>query len=496
MKAWLADTLRLFGALPYWNTRKTLYILRGRSGQCPCHNPSDSGEPGRTGCEAVVEWESPARFRRAVCPLLVQRPDGGWVCSVGADQVRPFWGRFVAVYAVLGVLALVAAGFGTFFLLRQAGLPVSPSYVFSPARWGEFNELRAQRLTARALAYAQAGQEQEALDALLAAQSISPGNYERTLLLARMHEASAPEILDNLYRHAFETYPTRRNETALAWLRSLLARGDFEAIAKLARQQLAADPAQQVTWLQALLFSVRTTRQAPPLQGVVNDPAIAEPVRVLAAFEFDVRRGSADSARSLLRSAPPQVEGAYARVQRVELLLEFGLYTDAIEFLARSPDVMSGRDLVRLALAVRALAGDRDGLQREVDALLAPDRAVGFAEISTLNEHLIRFPDRELVLQVGRALPRLDGRVTPAEWTEAWIGYLCAAGSAGDLESAAQARDRLAQSTLVSPAATLRLGTFFQTAPSQQHVEQILPYLTTFRIELTYALRQRFRVAS
>jgi tetratricopeptide (TPR) repeat protein len=493
MKAWLADSFRLLGALFYWNFRKSVFVARRRAGQCPCHNPSDSGEPGRTGCEAVVEWDNPDRFRRAVCPLLTQRADRTWACSVAADQVRPFWGRFVAVYAGVALALVLAAGFSSFALLRQAGFPVTLAHVFWPPRWAEFDELRAERFTSRALAFAQAGQEQEALAAIRQAQTLSPDNYGRTLLVARMQESSAPDTVDSLYRHAMTAHPGRRTETALAWYRSLLARGNFEEIAKLARDQLTTDPERQAAWLNSLLFAVRTTRQAPPLQAVITDPAMPEPVRLLAAFEFDVRRGSADAARSLLRSTPLKVEGAYARVQRIELLMEFGLVVEAMESIAASQPVLSGQEFVRLALAARAVSGDRIGLQREFDALLAPEREIGFAEVSLLNEHLVRFPDRELTKELGRALPRIQGRVSPAEWTEAWVGFLCAAGSAGELENLSLARDRLAQSNQIPPSVILRLGTFFTSAPSQQRIESILPLLTSFRVELTYALRQRFR---
>ena len=46
-------------ALFYWNVRKTIYRVRKTQGICPCQNPSDSGEPMKTGCEAGDRHQLP-----------------------------------------------------------------------------------------------------------------------------------------------------------------------------------------------------------------------------------------------------------------------------------------------------------------------------------------------------------------------------------------------------------------------------------------------------
>ena len=75
VKGWIADTLRMAWGFLYWNARKSWYRWRGTRGSCPCQHPSDSGAAHVTGCEAVIGWAQPVRFRR-VCPLLERGTDG------------------------------------------------------------------------------------------------------------------------------------------------------------------------------------------------------------------------------------------------------------------------------------------------------------------------------------------------------------------------------------------------------------------------------------
>src|SRR5580658_6015424 len=92
---WCADLGRFAGTVIPLNLRKSLFRLRRGRGICPCQTPSDSGKAGETACEPVASWHEPRRFQR-ICPLLRQRPDGAWKCSVNAAEVRPFWGRAAA----------------------------------------------------------------------------------------------------------------------------------------------------------------------------------------------------------------------------------------------------------------------------------------------------------------------------------------------------------------------------------------------------------------
>ena len=87
-----------------------------------------------TGCEAVLHWHRPERFRR-VCPLLERGVDGRWCCSVAADGVRPFWG--IAARAVLLVSAgiFLVVTLGAWGGLRIIGYPVKHYQVAWPPAW-------------------------------------------------------------------------------------------------------------------------------------------------------------------------------------------------------------------------------------------------------------------------------------------------------------------------------------------------------------------------
>lgn len=491
MKAWLGDAMRTVGALWYWNARKSWFVLRRRRGQCPCHNPSDSGEPGKTGCEAVTLWNDPARFQRRVCPLLQRNADGVWMCGASVAQVRPFWGRFLILHGAVVVLAVLLTGFTVFGAMRHIGYHVSLKQIFWPPRWSEFRELRVQLFAEQAKAHYEAGRVREAIAALAMAHALAPENYAYAMMLAQFYQAGVPEATDAMYRKLMQMHPERRNDTARVWFRSLLARARFKDLAELARRQLASDPTQTAAWLHALLFASRAMQDWTPLEAAATDAAIDPAVRRALELELAVRRLPAERARDFLRTAGAVTDLPYLRVQRVELFIEFGAPNEALALAASSRFLLSGRDVVRLGLAARAAAGQRDALRRDIEALLAPEREVSLAEISLVAQHLIRYPDRDALGLLREAMPRLS-QAEPAVRLEAWINFFCAAGSAQDRAQLAFARERLLSLDLLSPAGVQRLETFFTLLPAQQRPEFLLPQLQPFALDLSYALCGRY----
>ena len=113
MVGWLGDLGRLTWGPFYWNLRKSLFRMRGASGRAPCQHPSDSGEAGKTGCEACVGWTSTRAFRR-MCPLLATTAQGRRVCSVSSAEVRPYWSRALALYSAFAAAAVLTAVLGAF----------------------------------------------------------------------------------------------------------------------------------------------------------------------------------------------------------------------------------------------------------------------------------------------------------------------------------------------------------------------------------------------
>lgn len=491
MKAWLADALRTVFALSYWNARKSAFVLRGRRGQCPCHNPSDTGEPGKTGCEAVLGWREPRRFQRRVCPLLIRNDAGSWVCSAPPERVRPFWGPWLILHGGAAMVAAVLFGLVAFVALRQIGYRISLAQVFWPPRWSEFGLLRVELFADQAKEHYEAGRIREAIAALAMAHTLQPDNYAYAMMLAQFYQAGMSDAADPLYRRLMQTHPERRNETARVWFRSLLSRGRFGDVAELARRQLAHEPAQASAWLHALFVSTRALHRTEPLESALADATVPEAARRLIELELAVRSRSRDEARAHLLAAALPAEPPYARVHRIELLVEFDLPDAAVALAAESRFVLSGRDVVRLALSARAARRDRAGIRTDLEALLAPERAVGLAEISLVAQHLIRHPDREFLALLAQSMPRAKA-LPVAEHLEAWVNFFCAAGAALDREQLTYARENLLSFELLTPAALSRLEAFFSLPAAQQRIEFLLPQLQPFSLDLSYALCGRY----
>jgi tetratricopeptide (TPR) repeat protein len=271
VKGWLADFWRAAWAFFFWNARKSFFVLRRRRGRCPCHNPSDSGRPLATGCEAVSGWHRPERFTR-VCPLLRRNDAGFWVCSVPPEKVRPFWGRAVLHYAAaLLVLWLLLAALA-YAGLRGIGYQVAYRQLAWPPAWTELPAVRAELFIRQARDHYLAGRVKEAINALSVAYQLDPGNYQAGMMLAQFYRAGSPKQADDLYQRLLVEHPARRTETARAWFQSLLARGRLQDVGELARRQLAAEPEQAAAWTHALFFVTRHLGDEGLLKTVRTDP--------------------------------------------------------------------------------------------------------------------------------------------------------------------------------------------------------------------------------
>jgi tetratricopeptide (TPR) repeat protein len=491
VKGWLGDyLLRLPWALFYWNARKAWYRARGSRGQCPCHNPSDSGEPMRTGCEAMMTWKRPARFRR-VCPLLRQNDGGQWVCSVRAEEVRPFWLRALAYVGGTSATLLLAMILLVFGFMRGIGYEVSVRQIAWPPAWSELRLVRSQLFIKQAREYYTKGQVREALAALAVAHELDRQNYPVAMMLAQFYQAGNPEMADDLYARLLREHPDHRVETARVWFRSLLARGRLADVAELAQRQLKHEPQQASAWVHALIFAARKLNQPELLEETLADkdtPAVVRPTLELAV---QVQNMGTDEAGRLLASAPALVTFAYDRVYRIEALLRLGLYEQAMQVLRSSRGQLAGRDVARLAFAVYARSGDRERLSREFDGLLAPTRAVTAGEFSLLAIHLVRYPDPVLLGKVSQAMERLPAEPVDAR-LEAGMAIFCAAGVQGDREKMAHTKAYIAEMVDARMNALNKLELFFMGESALRRITSLLPQQTALSLELNYALLDRY----
>lgn len=491
VKGWLGDyLLRLPWALFYWNARKTWYRVRGGQGQCPCHNPSDSGEPLRTGCEAMMTWSRPARFRR-VCPLLQKNDAGQWVCSVRPEGVRPFWLRAFAHVAATATALLLAVFLMVFGLMRGIGYEVSVRQIVWPPAWSELRLVRAQLFIKQAREYYTKGQVREALAALAVAYELDRQNYPVAMMLAQFYQAGNPEMADDLYARLLREHPDHRVETARVWFRSLLARGRLADVAELAQRQLKHEPQQVSAWVHALMFAARKLDRPEFLEEALADkdtPAVVRPTLELAV---QVQRATPAEAGRLLTAAPVLVIFAYDRVYRIESLLRLGLHEEAMQLLRSSRGQLAGRDVARLVFAIYAQAGDRDRLVREFDGLLASTRTLTGGEVSLLAIHLVSYPDPVLLGKVSQAMARLP--TEPVEIRlEAGMALFCAAGVQGDRDQMAQAKNYIAETVDAQMSALNKLELFFMGESALRRITSLLPQQAALSLELNYALLDKY----
>jgi len=487
VKGILGDGVRLYWAAVYWNIRKTLFRLRRTRGLCPCQHHSDSGLANETACAAVTHWREPARFRR-VCPLLRQRPDGLWRCSVDAAAVRPFWGRVAVLYGGTLVMLALVASLGTFGLMRAVGYDVSLRQLVWPPAWSELARVRSAYFIDRADRTAAEGNIKESLLSLYNAYELDPANYAAGLRLARLWQPNQARLSDGIYQRLLRDHPDRRAETARLWLPALLARGDFDSVQHLAAERLLNENPPSPAWLHALIFAARRTGDSEQLDTVRAAPGLPAPVAATLALVADTRDQPAAAQRArLIRTILEKNPDAYATLFIGRELLRLGHADEALALTLRPDAALAPREriLLRLdALAALGRAADRAELFEQV---LRPPPATATVEL--LCAHLIRHPAPDLV---GRLFERTGGEGDAATLRyETRMALFCVAGVHADA-------DRLR-----TAAADLRAlgGGEFRTLDAVQNfflrrtgggqVQTVLPILQPLPLEITYALLER-----
>lgn len=490
VKAWLSDFFRLPWALIYWNARKSWFRLRGAKGQCPTQNPSDSGRGMETSCDAVLGWREPARFSRGVCPLLVRTTDGRWVCSVNAEDVRPFWGRALLIYGGVAFSIALLAGGVVYFALRGIGYEISPRQVFWPRAWHELAGARVELFVRQAEEHLQGGRVREAVRALSVANELAPNNYRAAMMLAQLYRAGNPLAADRIYLRMSQQYPKRRNETARVWFTSLLAQGRLDDVAELARRQLAADSQQASVWLHALIFCSRQRERYQLLEAAAADAKVPGVARSVARLEVDFRRAPSEERAAFVQRTPLPKNFPYGRLHRAELLIEAGRASEAVALLAESKQIVAGRDLLAAALAALAVADD-NALEREVGSLLGP--AAGEVQVALVAVHLVRFPNARLAQQLIDCWSRLPPSLELSRH-EATLSVLCAVGVAGNAQEFDRVKKLAIERRNISAGAVERLENFFFRRVGRPSIEHVLAVLSVLPLDLNYALLERYWV--
>lgn len=487
---WLTDFFRLGWSALLWNTRKSWHLARGRPDPCPCQTRSDSGRAFMTGCEGLLAFHSPARFRH-VCPLLARRTDGAWVCSVDASAIRPFWGRALLILPTCALalylpLALLAWGG-----LRGLGYELSLRQAAWPPAWDEFRQVQARFYLDKARQARAAGRTQEALLALGTAYELDPSDYPAGVLLAQLWQIGQPGASDLIFARLLRDHPDKRETTAQAWYRALLARGDHAAIHRLAGERLLhGAPDQSPAWAQAFLFNHRQTLDPAALDLLLRDPALPPRWLPLLALERSLLTADAPARRTALTDAATSALEPFALYHVLGRLLEEGR-PELVLTLAQSPStLLPNREKIRLRLdALATLGRDPERAELLLRLLEAPTHPALF---QLLCAHLILHPDPTLLSELAAKLARDPLPDDEENYPNrlAWFATCAAARDPALVQSAAA---RLTPGS-ATPSRSLDLArSALLHAGPDFRIETVLPLLQPLPLEVVYALLRRHR---
>mgnify|MGYP001553199747 CR=1 FL=1 len=487
MLGWLADFFRLVWGLLYWNTRKSWFQLRRGRARCPCQSPSDSGRALETNCEACIQWDQPARFRR-VCPLLVQT-SYGLRCSANTADVRPFWGRAFGYYGGALLSIYLTAAIGVFVFLRAVGYPVSILHITWPGLWYRVPQTQGWFFFERSNRAFAEGKTKEGLMYLANSYEFDPSNYAVGLTLAKNYQTGNPHSSDQIFLKLAQDHPAERNSTLWEWSRALLARGDFDRIAILARDQTLADPAHAYAWIRALLFATKQTGDDASLRALLaNDSAAARPWHQLLETELLIRTGQTAAARTALVQSWPEDAPLFTYYYRASALTALGQTFDALDILGRSSGRLDYEATITLTLDAYAAAGTTRLLRREIDGLLV--QRLNLPVIKILCAHLIRWPNPEIFALLHEAVVR-DQIAMNTETAGIWFSLMCTAGVVGDQTQLHAIASLLKQASNTPFFALNAVEAFFRGETAIRRITTLLPVLPV-PLEIDYALIERY----
>ena len=470
-----------------WNYRKTRFRLRGARGRAPCQSASDTGKGGKTRCEACYIMTDPVQFRK-VCPLILLTDLNMPLCSVDADQVRPFWGRALRYYGKIFGSIYLAAVLAAFVGFRAVGYKVNLLTVAWPGHWSRIDAARADYFYAQGIEAFRRHDVKLSVLALSEAYDLAPrGNEDGALILAQLSELNWPTFSDQIFQALIDGGSTRAVE---AWCRALISRGDMPGLARLSEARIRlADPAVAV-WTHALVFASRATGNFGGVERLVTggDP-IPDEARYVLALALQGHQGSPSREADLLTAALPQAATSFECFYVLERLIVLGRANATLTLLGTAGTKVAERERIVVLLDACAAAGWPDLRRRQIAHLLEVPLTAD--AVNLLAAHLIRYPDSDLTALV---FEQYDQRPLPMIVTNygAYNALLCLAGSDGDdahLRLFATALEKISGSKF----ATLEIiRDYFNERRSTRPISLFLPALKPLSLEVSYALLTRY----
>lgn len=377
-RAWLfgaaGDAVRAVWAAFYWNGRKTWYVMTGRKGAAPCQHAHDLADGLKPRCEAVWHWSGPGRFRR-VCPALAYTKDG-WRCSAKPAQVKPYWGRAAALYALLAAVLYLGAAGALWGLWQTVGYrEISYADMVWPGRWSRVTEARAGYFREQGGLAVARGDFPGALLALSTAERFRRGDQGQRLLLARLWaQAGNTGYAEGIFRDLMAEYPQRAEEIAVVWHDQLLAAGELAALADLCAQRLGerGEGARESLWEFSLGFALDRGRLAEAMAAGRSAALAKLPVRMreLVAVLVLWQRGEGTEAAGRLRALRFEADEPLALRRQVEWLARLGAGDEAGVVLNRHAGALGGFEAAALRYHIDMVSGSRDAARADFVGLL------------------------------------------------------------------------------------------------------------------------------
>jgi hypothetical protein len=416
------------------------------------------------------------------------------VCSVAARDVRPFWGRAALFLGCsLAGLALLA-WLSVFAVFRAIGYQVPLYAVAWPPAWHRIHEARADYFYRMAQRAFEAHDVRRTFLALSEVYVLDPENRNAARLLAQFTQIANPDYSDQIYLRLLSRHGKEYEETAQAWFRALLARGDFRSMGVLCARMLREGAGHVPAWTEGLLFAEAMGGDPGEIDRLLAGPKPI-PGEARATLSLDQRtRGTAiaDQAGALIQSigiqsTPFEIYFALAR------LIDIGRASEALQILQASmASSLSPYDREAFKLDCYSLLGWRTLETREIELLFQTGASANATDL--VSAHLVRRPDAEISTRVFVLLDASPLAPT-AENTSAHMALVCMAGVNGlnaRMKEEAGALDR----TFGGPfAATGRIQEFFESDAPGKKPAVFLPATPQLPLDTTYALVSHYHVA-
>ena len=373
--------------------------------------------------------------------------------------------------------------------MRFIGYPVTLSMIVWPPNWEQINDARSTFFLSQAESAYQSGDLTKAVMSLSLAYEYDPGNFDAGLSLAKLWQASRPDVSNHLYEQLMVDHPEQRARTSQTWLRALLPRADYSAIEQLASRALILDPDMVPAWVHALLFANQRTGNTALLTRILQQSEDLQPgVREVLTLETEVRARPVAYSRNLLGYPPPPTVPSFVIFYQLRRLIELGDSKRSLELLSQLSSRLSDRDRISLQLKAFAQAEFRNNYVDLLDRLVRIEPSA--VQVELLCAHLIAKPDPELYRKVVQGVDPMK-ITSPAERISALVGLFCLAGTHQDRARQEKYAAILRQETGTTYAA-LDVVSAMLAAPAQVRIERVLPTLQPLSLELTYALLEKF----